>query len=965
MSGRLALRNGLCAWAICAGVAVICAPTAPPHATARDGSQTDTLRVWTGRATQIVERGVQLSAGVPVTFETVNLSAGSDPILHLLRPGDLVQVGLDDDSGDGPAARLSYLPPRSGTYVLLLRAATNDTDGTADVLMNGEPVATAQPFGGWQVAMEGLRAAEEIWSVELPNGAPAVHRLYILAGTGESIVVRQAGGGTDRAARIVTGSAMGTRTVILAAPSPGPARLVRNDGRLAWHDVDGDGLGVELETALQTCANRIQSVGGFWCGRTADARDTDGDGLSDAWEVLGRRDAEPHQPLPLWGANPRHKDLFVEFDFRRALPSDDANRLSAEEAREFATVFADRLESHTAYDIARYAQTLRNPDGRLGISAHLDTGIAPETSADATVYGDWGGFTSVAPVARGDGSYAPADGATVWKTAMAQTRRGIFRYAMVAAVPGGQRKSPLSWVANSDGRTHAHEAGHTMGLGHSGPSPQPIDVNCKPNYPSIMNYAFQDAGGFGFSHGVRPGPLNNTRLREHNAIPVTATSYFDVLEDHYDYWVDRANGYVDWDRNGTFAPAGTTVSAYANFAPRDNCEYTKYSEGPVGDLETDRSPAIVRLAGRLYVFAEDGERLRFARAAPFATCPPSPTEPCAHWTRFGSREVDTAGGVDVAKIGTNLALVVTAGDDGVLRWSTVLATSLPWPLPPLMWSPARVVPGSVRAGGEPSLATMSACSVYLAYGGQDDDVIRLQRWTCEGGWAPAEVARRPDGDALEATDGASPAIVRAHLGIGPVLLGAFPRFGGLDLRIYDAGRPPLFPPSWQPTTLLGFSRPTSVQGKPAVAWVGPTASRVDDGGARGTAPRLYIVTLTNTDQGRLGGVEMTMSYVQVTGSGESLQRHLRVGLVSWYQNVWYRAYGVDLYHEFGADSNLRAAVARGGADWGGQVYFRPLSDGIVDYDYTDFDDWRTMAVGLCKGVVNPGELMADPIECLA
>jgi hypothetical protein len=330
MSGRLALRNGLCAWAICAGVAVICAPTAPPHATARDGSQTDTLRVWTGRATQIVERGVQLSAGVPVTFETVNLSAGSDPILHLLRPGDLVQVGLDDDSGDGPAARLSYLPPRSGTYVLLLRAATNDTDGTADVLMNGEPVATAQPFGGWQVAMEGLRAAEEIWSVELPNGAPAVHRLYILAGTGESIVVRQAGGGTDRAARIVTGSAMGTRTVILAAPSPGPARLVRNDGRLAWHDVDGDGLGVELETALQTCANRIQSVGGFWCGRTADARDTDGDGLSDAWEVLGRRDAEPHQPLPLWGANPRHKDLFVEFDFRRALPSDDANRLSAE-----------------------------------------------------------------------------------------------------------------------------------------------------------------------------------------------------------------------------------------------------------------------------------------------------------------------------------------------------------------------------------------------------------------------------------------------------------------------------------------------------------------------------------------------------------------------------------------------------------------------------------------------------------
>ena len=56
--------------------------------------------------------------------------------------------------------------------------------------------------------------------------------------------------------------------------------------------------------------------------------------------------------------------------------------------------------------------------------------------------------------------------------------------------------------------------------------------------------------------------------------------------------------------------------------------------------------------------------------------------------------------------------------------------------------------------------------------------------------------------------------------------------------------------------------------------------------------------------------------------------------------------------------------ARGGSDYRGQVFFRPLSDGIVDYDYPDFDDWRTMPAGLCKGVVNPGGLVNDPIECL-
>ncbi|HEU0248631.1 MAG TPA: hypothetical protein VFR38_16260 [Gaiellaceae bacterium] len=904
-----------------------------------------------------MERGVSLSAGIRVTFETVNLSAGSDPILHLLRPGDLVQVGFDDDSGDGPAARLSYLPPRSGTYVLLLRAATNETDGTADVLMDGETIATRQPFGGWQVTMDGLRASEEIWSVKLPSGAPEVHRLYILASGSDTIAFRQAGGGTAGAARFITSSAMGTRRVILAAPTPGPARLVRNDARLPWHDVDGDGLGTELEAVLQTCSHRNQSVGGFWCGRTADARDSDGDGLSDAWEVLGRRDAEPHQPLPAWGANPRHKDLFVEFDFRRAMPSDDPIQLSVAEAREFAAIYADQLVEHTPYDIARDAQTLRNPDGRNGIRAHLDIGVDPETTTDATIFGDWGGFTSVAPVKQDDGSYEPANAATVWKTAMEPVRRGSFRYGMVYAGDAGKKYSSLSWVAGANGRTHAHEAGHTMGLGHSGPSPQPIDVNCKPNYASVMNYAFTNSN-VGFSHGFLPGPLNNTSLREYKAVPVTATNYLDVLEDDYDYWVDRANGHVDWDRNGVFAPADTTVRAYANYQPRGSCEYTKYSEGSVRDFKTDRSPAIVRLAGRLYVFAEDGDRLRFARAAPFVNCAPSPTEPCAIWTGVGGRWMDATGGVDVAKIGNDRALVVTAGDDGVLRWATARATSFP----SLVWSPVQVIAGSELAGGEPSLAAMSSCSVYLAYGGQDDSVIRLQRWSCEDGWSPAQVARNPDGDELVASANASPAIVRAHLGIGPVLLGAFPRFGGLDIRIYDPGKPPLFPPRWEPTSLLGFSRPTSVQGKPAVAWVGQGGGRIDDG-AQGATPRLYIVTITDTDEGKLGGVEMSMSYVDVTGSGENIERHLRVGLVAFYQNSSYRAYGVDLYHEFGADSNLRAAVARGGSDWGGQVFFRPLSDGIVDYDYPDFDDWRTMADGLCKGVVNPGGLVDDPITC--
>ena len=44
----------------------------------------------------------------------------------------------------------------------------------------------------------------------------------------------------------------------------------------------------------------------------------------------------------------------------------------------------------------------RNPDGLPGITTHLDTGVALETPADSTVYGDWGGFNAVNAKKVGD-----------------------------------------------------------------------------------------------------------------------------------------------------------------------------------------------------------------------------------------------------------------------------------------------------------------------------------------------------------------------------------------------------------------------------------------------------------------------------------------------------------------------------------------------------------------------------------
>jgi hypothetical protein len=93
-----------------------------------------------------------------------------------------------------------------------------------------------------------------------------------------------------------------------------PVRLVRNDRALAGHDPDGDALGSELEKQIGTCSTTREVVGNWDCSRSVDARDTDGDGLQDGVELLGSLTGAPYQLLPRWGANPLHKDIFIEVD---------------------------------------------------------------------------------------------------------------------------------------------------------------------------------------------------------------------------------------------------------------------------------------------------------------------------------------------------------------------------------------------------------------------------------------------------------------------------------------------------------------------------------------------------------------------------------------------------------------------------------------------------------------------------
>jgi uncharacterized repeat protein (TIGR01451 family) len=263
--------------------------------------------------------------------------------------------------------------------------------------------------------------------------------------------------------------------------------------------------------------------------------DADGDGLLDGWETRGfdaDGDGTIDVNLPAFGADPLHKDLFLELDYEAG---QSPNRASIQAMK---NAFA--------------AAPLTNPDGVNGVNAWIDTGNLVDGSAregqapntcndginnggaaggptdggdtdcvyvDASVedpaatncndninndgdalidaadpdclVGDNLGGGSVVPTVAAcnlDSTFYAAKGTNF----NAAQRRWIFRYAVsLALAPSCPSSGGWGEIGgndfmdfNHDGGTILHELGHTLNLRHGGNE----DNNCKPNYVSGMNY---------------------------------------------------------------------------------------------------------------------------------------------------------------------------------------------------------------------------------------------------------------------------------------------------------------------------------------------------------------------------------------------------------------------------------------------------------------------------------------------
>jgi len=176
-------------------------------------------------------------------------------------------------------------------------------------------------------------------------------------------------------------------------------------------DSDQDGVGNLLEAALTTC-----SVAGGCTPAHHLPHDSDRDGLADAEELFGmvgiKPDGTDDVAFPRWGADVKHKDLFVEVDHKADIPA-FGGMAAGQDPFKFMRnnpgthgFFGDYNNDGHANTLEGWVDSVRapfllapavevgNPDGLPGINVHLDVGVTPLNRFDEAKFGDYGSTSS-------------------------------------------------------------------------------------------------------------------------------------------------------------------------------------------------------------------------------------------------------------------------------------------------------------------------------------------------------------------------------------------------------------------------------------------------------------------------------------------------------------------------------------------------------------------------------------------
>lgn len=867
-------------------------------------------------------------------------------------------------------------------------------------------------YCGWQpVALEDVAANIDLVAVHLPPSRfvpdpnlssafdPPRIRMTLLTGHGPKQFGEVSGTGVANGAYIPTLEAHDHAVVLIGfeadTPLRQPVRLALNDANLA--DSDGDGLGDGLEASAGTCRHGNDFTAGFDCSRAHDPWDTDADGIPDDWELLGRPDSFVRpggdQPLPYWGADPRHKDLFLEIDFAKKKEECEDGTEDPCDAKlppESARIAASAWGFENTQDPSRRetnADQLDNPDGQPGIRLHIDSGVPPETVDDWTLYGDWGGHTVYdlkEDVPDDEDPWVQPD--EVWDD-MAPIRYGIFRPIISYPGDGGQAKwGP--WVSmgitgpvTRSAYLLVHEVGHSFGLDHGGPfqlesevpgyDPEGGGLNCKPLYRGIMPYSADSPKYHGFADdaSINFRPMNNTSLIErgalfHYATQMTPESKAEIvqhLREKYEYLVDESTGDVDWNRDGIISDE--PVRAGANIAPR-NCDQARINRTLLPSwMRASRGLSLAPFEDQIHAAWVDGQSLGMARITVQRECSDMSPDACMNVASHPSVPSLSTHGLDLEAIEYNsggtvthrLALVSSHLDDDTIR-ARLLRPNMSW-TEEVVAEPVLPDGSQLQISGEPDLVfTPSgdpAQSIGILFFRDAEGFVyqrnvRIVNDTLAFGPIEAVLIGGWSSSQLRITDSSSPAGLHAYphdiapwnmTPSTPKVLHLFAADGS-SIAILQRQSPGSN--TYDLERLIDGVGP--VTGRPSPVWV----TYFDDRPHLGT---LFVYN-TSVDQ------DMYVSRGQPFGSLSNPWWDVQL----FHKVDAHKAAGIAAIFRPGIDEQPRLLIMRRDYDDDGvptalhrRLWLRPRAESIFDTDYYGYNDWLTLKYTLCPQVAELGD----------
>ncbi len=360
---------------------------------------------------------------------------------------------------------------------------------------------------------------------------------------------------------------------------------------------------------------------GIACEAGAET-DTDRDALLDSWETDGidfDGDGTVDLDLPAMGADPNHKDIFVEIDYM------ELGGTSGHTHKPKAAAL------QTVIDAFKNAP-VTNPDGTPGIRIHIDAGS--DTIMNPVTNATWGAMSqSDALTHQNNLGTCPVDsdlGYRVYNWTAFDGIKGVgvsgnfsiqrgdvFHYNIwghslcpeYGSVSGISRGIPASdflvtlggWsgdvgTVGQQAGTLMHELGHGLSFKHGGND----HGNYKPNYVSIMNYAFQTRGvrissmdgNFDYSRFQLPS-LNETSLDETVGLTSAGTTNYGTrFYNPSERIVDDINAAIDWNSDGDVIDTGLSrdinkSGTTTTLGNSDNWDEIVFSGGAVGHLGED------------------------------------------------------------------------------------------------------------------------------------------------------------------------------------------------------------------------------------------------------------------------------------------------------------------------------------------------------------------------------------------